>query len=80
MWWSHLKVYNSIQVWRIGICFWYCWKDLDEQDLMKFILQVLDLRRGRYQILSVPSHWMHILFVNLVITVFGLNYEGICKE
>jgi hypothetical protein len=22
---------------RIGMCLWYRWKDLDEQDLMKFI-------------------------------------------
>jgi hypothetical protein len=21
----------------IGICLWYCWKDLNEQDLMEFI-------------------------------------------
>jgi hypothetical protein len=26
------------------MCFWYCWKDLDEQDLMKFILQVFGLK------------------------------------
>jgi len=28
------------------MCFWYCWKDPDEQDLVKFILEVLDLRCG----------------------------------
>jgi hypothetical protein len=36
--WSNLKVYHSIQVWGIEMRLWYCCEDLDEQDLMEFIL------------------------------------------
>jgi len=27
--WSHLKVYHLIQVWGMGMCLWYFWKDLN---------------------------------------------------
>jgi hypothetical protein len=30
------------------MCLWFCWEDLDEQDLMEFIWLDLDSECGRY--------------------------------
>jgi len=40
---SSLKIKIIAKILRgIGMCFWCCWKDLDEQDLMEFIWYDLD--------------------------------------
>ncbi len=41
---------SQIQVEGIVMCCWCCWKDLDDSDLIKFMLWDLNLGCGRYGI------------------------------
>jgi hypothetical protein len=45
-----------IQVEGILMCIWSCWKDLDDSDLMEFMLRDLDLECGKSENFSDFCH------------------------